>query len=146
MTREELQITADNYVKAWQRRDPVAIAQHHAQDGVMESPIYSTLHGRQAIEDAARSFFNSFPDARLTVDAVIADVPRVAVFTTMDGTHVNEFFGMPGTSRHLEFRNAWLLEMNDDLLIAFGRRIYDFTGLLLQVGILRAKPAKPSGT
>jgi uncharacterized protein (TIGR02246 family) len=143
MTREELQSTAEHYVEAWQRRDPVAIAQHHAPDGVMESPIYSTLHGRQSIEDAARSFFTSFPDARLAIDAVIVDVPRVAVFTTMDGTHVNEFFGMSGTNRHLEFRNAWLLEMNDDQLIVFGRRIYDFTGLLLQVGILRAKPAKP---
>jgi len=143
MTREDLQVTAENYVKAWQGRDPVAIAQHHAPDGVMESPIYSTLQGRKAIEYAARSFFTSCPDARRTIDALIVDVPRVAVFTTMDGKHVNDFFGMPGTNRHLEFRNAWLLEMNDDLLIAFGRRIYDFTGLLLQVGILRAKPAKP---
>jgi hypothetical protein len=30
-----------------------------------------------------------------------------------------------------------------DGLIAHERRIYDFTGLLLQIGVLRAKPAKP---
>jgi predicted ester cyclase len=143
MTREDLRITADNYVKAWQRRDPVAIGQHHALDGVVESPIYSTLHGRKAIEDSARAFFTSFPDARFTLDALMVDVPRVALFATLDGNHVNEFLGMPGTNRHLELRTAWLLEMNDDLLIAFRRTIYDFTGLLMQVGILRAKPAKP---
>jgi hypothetical protein len=28
-------------------------------------------------------------------------------------------------------------------LIAHETRIYDFTGLLVQVGVLRAKPAKP---
>jgi hypothetical protein len=30
-----------------------------------------------------------------------------------------------------------------DGLIASERRIYDFTGLLVQLGVLRAKPAKP---
>jgi len=55
---------------------------------------------------------------------------------------VNDFFGMAGTGRHLEFRNARLMEMEDLGLIRHERRIYDFTGLLVQLGILRAKPAK----
>ena len=143
MTREDLQKNARQYVEAWQRHDAAAIAQQHAADGVVESPIYSTLRGRKAIEDAARAFFTSFPDAVFTADAVIVDAPHVAIFTTAIGTHVNEFFGMPGTNRHIEVRNAFLLETDGDGLIAKERRIYDFTGLLLQVGILRAKPAKP---
>jgi steroid delta-isomerase-like uncharacterized protein len=143
MAREELQETARRYVEAWQDRDPAAIAQYHASDCVAESPIYATLRGRKAIEDAARAFFTSFPDAALTIDAVVVDAPRIAIFTTVNATHVNEFFGMPGTNRHIEFRNARLLEIDADRLIAYERRIYDFTGLLVQVGILRAKPAKP---
>lgn len=143
MTREVLQETVRRYVEAWQRRDPAAIAQHHALNGVAESPIYATLRGRKAIEDASRAFFGSFPDATMTTDALLVDPPRVAIFTTINATHVNDFFGMPGTKRHIEFRNARLLEMDADGLIALERRIYDFTGLLVQVGILRAKPAKP---
>ena len=143
MTRDELQAIAARYVEVWRRRDPEAIALYHAPDGVAESPIYATLRGRQAIQDASRAFFTSFPDAALTVDAILVDVPRIAVFTTVNATHVNEFFGMPGTNRHIEFRNARLMEVNDQGLITRDRRIYDFTGLLLQVGILRAKPAKP---
>jgi SnoaL-like domain len=125
MTREELQGIAERYVETWQRRDPAAIAQYHASDGVAESPIYATLRGRKAIEDASRAFFTSF--------------------TTVNATHVNEFFGMPGTNRHIEFRNARLMEMDGQGLIAHERRIYDFTGLLVQIGVLRAKPAKPQG-
>ena len=98
-------------LEAWQRHDPPAIAQYHAADCVAESPIYATLRGRKAIEDAARAFFTSFPDAALTVDAILVDSPRVAMFTTVNATHVNEFFGMPGTNRHIEFRNAWLMEI-----------------------------------
>ena len=143
MTRDELQGIAERYVEAWKRRDPAAIAQCHALDGVAESPIYATLRGRQAIQDASRAFFTSFPDATLEIDAILVDAPRLAIFTTVNATHVNEFFGMPGTNRHIEFRNARLMEMNEEGLIKHERRIYDFTGLLVQVGILRAKPAKP---
>ena len=144
MTRDELQGIVERYVEVWKRRDPSGIAQYHAPDGVAESPIYATLRGRQAIQDASRAFFTSFPDATIFVDAIVVDAPRcVALFTTVNATHVNEFFGMPGTNRHIEFRNARLMEIDDDGLIRHERRIYDFTGLLVQVGILRAKPAKP---
>ena len=143
MTRVELQGIAARYVEAWTRRDPPAIAQYHALDGIAESPIYATLRGRKAIQDAFRAFFTSFPDATIAVDALLVDAPRVAIFTTVNATHVNEFFGMPGTNRHIEFRMARLIEMDDQGLIKNERRIYDFTGLLVQVGILRAKPAKP---
>ena len=145
MTREELQGIAEQYVEAWKRRDPAAIAQYHASDGVAESPTYATLRGRKAIEDASRAFFTSFPDATFEIDAILVDSPRVALFTTVNATHVNEFFGMPGTNRHIEFRYARLMETNDQGLIMHERRIYDFTGLLVQIGVLRAKPAKPQG-
>ena len=143
MTRDELQGIAERYVEVWRRRDPAAIAQYHTLDGVAESPIYATLRGRQAIQDASRAFFTSFPDATLEVEAIVVDAPRIAIFTTVNATHVNEFFGMPGTNRHIEFRNARLLETDGHGLIAHERRIYDFTGLLVQLGVLRAKPAKP---
>ena len=143
MTREELQGIVEKYLEAWKRRDPSAIAQYHASSGVAESPIYATLRGRKAIEDAWRAFFTSFPDATIEIDAILVDPPRVALFTTVNATHVNEFFGMPGTNRRIEFRNARLMEMDDQGLIMHERRIYDFTGLLVQIGVLRARLAKP---
>lgn len=143
MTREELLAIGQRYVETWKRRDPAAIAQYHAPDGVAESPMYATLRGRKAIGDASRAFFTSFPDATLQIDAILVDPPRIAIFTTVNATHVNEFFGMPGTNRHIEFRNARLLDVDDQGLIAHERRIYDFTGLLVQIGVLRAKPGRP---
>ena len=144
MTRAELQALAERYLETWRRRDPVSIAGFHAIDGVVESPIYATLRGRKAIEDASRAFFTSFPDATLeAADAIIIDPPHGAIFTTVNATHKNDFFGMPGTNRRIEFRNARLVLWDEQGLIVHERRIYDFTGLLVQLGVLRAKPAKP---
>ena len=143
MTRAELQVLAERYLETWRRRDPAAIAAFHAIDGVAESPIYATLRGRKAVEDASRAFFTSFPDATLDADEIVVDPPHVAAFTTVNATHVNDFFGMPGTNRRIEFRNARLMRWDEHGLIVHERRIYDFTGLLVQLGVLRAKPAKP---
>ena len=143
-TRAELQDIAERYLEMWKQRDPAGIGRHYEPDGVAESPMYATLCGRKAIEDAARAFFTSFPDFTFEVDATIIDPPFIAIFTTVNATHVNEFFGLPGTGRHIEFRMSRLMKMNDEGLIAHECRIYDFTGLLVRIGVLRAKPAKPA--
>jgi steroid delta-isomerase-like uncharacterized protein len=143
MTRADLQAVVERYLDTWQRRDPIALAAYHAPGGVVESPMYATLRGRDAVQDAYRAFFTSFPDATQVVEAIIIDTPQVAMLTSINATHMNDFFGLPGTNRHIEFRNARLLNIDDEGLIAHERRIYDFTGLLVQIGVLRAKPAKP---
>jgi len=143
MTRADLQAIVERYLEAWANRDPEEIARFHSDEAVAESPIYSTLRGRQAIQDAARAFYTSFPDAAQAIEQMLIDPPHAAVFTTVNAKHVNDFFGLPGTGRRIEFRNARLMRMNDDGLIVHERRIYDFTGILVQTGVLRAKPARP---
>jgi steroid delta-isomerase-like uncharacterized protein len=143
MTRAELQAIIERYMETWHRRDASALARCHAEAAVVESPMYATLRGRQAIEDAYRAFFTSFPDAMSTVNAIVIDPPRIAMFTTVHATHTNDFFGLPGTNRRIEFKNSRLFEMDENGLVKHERRIYDFTGVLVQIGVLRAKPAKP---
>ena len=142
LARAELQAASDRLQEAVNRRDPVAFAACYASDGVVESPMFATLRGRTAIEEAQRAFLTAFPDVTMTVDATVIDPPCIAVFSTMHATHGNEFFGLPGTGRHIDVRMSRLLRIEGEL-IAHETRIYDFTGVLVQVGVLRAKPAKP---
>lgn len=141
MTRAELQTIFERYMDTWKRRDPVALAAHHALDGIVESPMYQTRRGRQQIEESYRAFLTSFPDATHELEALVVDPPQLASYSTISATHVNEFFGLAGTNKRIEIRHARLLQFDDDGLIAHERRIYDFTGVLVKVGVLRAKPA-----
>ncbi len=142
MTRDERQSFAAQHIAAWQRRDPAALAADHAVDGIVESPMFATLHGRQAIEEAYRALFTPFPDWTLTVDDLLIDPPKIAAVATARATHENDFFGLAGTHRKIDVHNVRVLTLADGL-IARETRIYDFTGLLVQVGVLRAKPARP---
>ena len=140
MTQPDLQTLAERHRNAWQRRDPAALAACHHPDGVIVSPLFATAHGRTAIEASYAALFTTFPDLEVTFDAAVVDPPHVATFETLRGTHMREFLGHPPTNKRIEIRLARLMSVENDLIM-HQRVIYDFTGLLVQVGVLRAKPA-----
>ena len=47
---------------------------------------------------------------------------------------------MPGTGRRIEVRGVWLFRFEGEL-IASETRLYDFTSLLVQLGVLKARTA-----
>jgi uncharacterized protein (TIGR02246 family) len=142
MTHPELQILTERLRSAWLRRDPAALAACHYPDGVIISPLFATARGRAAIEASYAALFTTFPDLEITVEATVAAPPSVASFETLRGTHMHEFLGHPPTNKRIEISLARLMRVENGLIIQ-QRVIFEFTGLLVQVGVLRAKPAKP---
>ena len=49
--------------------------------------------------------------------------------------------GLEGTGRRCAFEGVSLFQLGPDLLIVKERRVYDFTGMLTQLGVLRVRPA-----
>lgn len=125
----------------WRRRDAAALAADHAPDGVVISPTGGVLEGRDEIERIYRVWFNAFPDLVFTNDDVMIDGDRVALLCRVAGTHGGDFFGVPATGRRIEIPMVFVYRFDDAGLIAHERRVLDFTGVLVQVGVLRAKPA-----
>jgi steroid delta-isomerase-like uncharacterized protein len=139
-TREAIVALFARREVAWRARDAAALAADHAPDGVVVSPTGGVLEGRGEIERIYRVWFSAFPDLSLTVEDLIIDDDRAAMLCRVVGTHLGEFFGTPATGRHIEIAGAMIFRFENGL-IAHERRVLDFTGLLLQVGVLRAKPA-----
>jgi steroid delta-isomerase-like uncharacterized protein len=140
MSRDELIAFCHTRVEAWHRRDPAALAAGHAERGTVESPIFAKVVGREAIQDSYESLFQSFPDWTMDNEEPLIDGNRVAVPFTAKATHAGRFMGLDGTGRRCEIHGVLLMDMADGL-IAHERRVYDFTGLLIQLGVLRGKPA-----
>ena len=142
MTRDAMLSLAERRREAWNAHDSTALAAMHAEDGVVVSPTGGVLEGRAEIERVYRLWFAAFPDIRFVEDESLIDGDRMAQIARMAGTHSGDFFGLAPTGRHLETQVAMIMRVADGVIVE-ERRIYDFTGLLVQVGILRAKPAKP---
>jgi len=139
MTRDEILAFLAMQRDAWQRRDPEALSMGHTSNCTVVSPIFAKLTGRDAIRESYASLFKSFPDWTFVDDEPLIDGDRVAVPFTATATHAGRFIGLEGTGRRCEIQGVLLMELRDGLMAA-ERRIYDFTGLLMQCGVLRGKP------
>jgi hypothetical protein len=143
VSRDEVAAFLQNHRAALAARNVPALCADYTPEAVIVSPMFATVRGRAAIEASFNAFYTAFPDATTEFEATLIDPPHAALFTTLHATHEAEFFGIRGTHRRIDVQVAWHLTLATDGLIARERRIYDFTGLLLQIGVLRAKPAKP---
>ena len=125
---------------AYKQRDPKALAADYTQDAVVSSPMFPHAQGRTAIENSYASLFRVFPDWEMTFDAPCTSGTRAMQLCKVRGTQQGEFMGLPGTGKRLEFDCVLTFDFADGLIVR-ERRIYDFTGLLIQLGVLRGKPA-----
>jgi steroid delta-isomerase-like uncharacterized protein len=142
MTRDAIRaFFADRQVE-WKRRDADALAKGYTEHCEVYSPMFGNLRGRQQIGEAFHSLFRVFPDWDLRLEDLLIDEHRVAQIFAVTATHVGEFMGLPGTNRRFEIHGVRLCTMTEDGLIQHERRLYDFTSLLIQVGVLRSKPAR----
>ena len=69
---------------------------------------------------------------------LLIDGDRVVQLLDVVGTHAGEFLGLPPTGRRLQVVGAFVYTINDHLIV-HERRILDFTGVLVQVGVLKAE-------
>jgi steroid delta-isomerase-like uncharacterized protein len=141
MTREEIVRVFDRRHDAIARHDAEALAADHATDGVLESPMAGgTVNGRDAIARIYRGLFAGFPDVSIDWSDLVIDGDRVVEMGTMAGTDTGGFMGLPPTGKRFGFPIALIFTFKDGL-IAHERRVYDFTGMLVQIGLLKTKPA-----
>jgi predicted ester cyclase len=140
VTRDDILALLRQRTTVWNVHDAPALAALHAPDGVVASPTGGVLEGRDEIERVYRLWFTAFPSMKASEDANLIDGDRAVQILRFAGTHVGEFFGLAGTGRHVEVTVASVLTFAAGL-IAEERRIYDFTGVLVQVGVLKAKPS-----
>jgi steroid delta-isomerase-like uncharacterized protein len=143
MTTEEIRAFCVRYARAWERGDVPGLLACYTDDCEIASPIFSLLRGRSELETSLRSLFSAFADFQVEVDDVVVDCEhreRAVLLFTSFVTHRGEIFGLPGTGRRVEVRGAFVFTFDGDR-IAKDMRMYDFTGMLMQLGVLRARTA-----
>jgi steroid delta-isomerase-like uncharacterized protein len=140
MTREQVLDVVTRWEQALGSRNLEALAALYAAEAEVVSPLGGTATGRDAIMTIFEAFLAAFPDASFEFGDPIIDGNRVAARTSISGTQRGPLLGLPPSGRAFQFRVAGLFELEDGKIVR-ERRIYDFTGLLIQLGVLKARPA-----
>ncbi len=132
MTAEEIRAFFDKLLEAYNRHDAATIATFYSEDSVVESPSAGALMGRRAIERATRALFLTFPDMRVQEEELLIVGNRVVQTATTTGTDTGGFVGLPPTGRPFRIAVVFIFTLRDRHIVR-ERRMYDFSGFLLQL-------------
>jgi len=140
MTRQQVEALFVRREKALNHHDVAVTTAQFADDAVVESPTAGgAVTGRTAIEDVTRAWFSGFPDVAFTRETLVIDGDRAVWIGEVSGNDTGVFMGLPPTGKPFRVPMVMVCTIRDGSII-HERRIYDFTGLLIQIGVLKAKP------
>ena len=138
MTANEIRALVGRHEASFRSQDAATLAADHAEEGVVESPSTGTHRGRREIQESYERWTAAFPGGEYTVETVIVENDQAAVFFRLAGTHQGDFLGLPATGKRIEFQGV-LLQRFENNQIVHERRVYDFSGVLIKLGILKVK-------
>jgi steroid delta-isomerase-like uncharacterized protein len=139
MTRDEIDRFFARRAVALRDRDLDVLTADHAEGSVVESPTHGKLTTREAIRRVYATWFEAFPDLVFEQEDLLVEGDRVALFFTATGTHRKSFGNVPASNRQVSIRGAFLFTLRDGHIV-HEKRYYDSTSLLVQIGVLKAKP------
>lgn len=112
---------AQGYAAAWSSQDPVALAAHYAEDGMLQVNDGEPAVGRAAVEATARSFMEAFPDMVVALHRLELSGEHVNFHWHWTGTNT----GPGGTGAAVDLYGYEQWTFSDDGLIQQSRGHYD---------------------
>ena len=140
MTRQQVEAVFVRRDTALSQRDVASLTAQYADDAVVESPTAGgTVTGRTAIEEVTRAWFDGFPDVTFTRESLVIDGDLAVWIGEVRGTDTGGFMGLAPTNKPFRLPMVMVCRMRDGAIV-HEQRIYDFSGMLIQIGVLRARP------
>ena len=140
LSRDQIEAMFARRQEALNNLDAAALVADYADDCIVESPSAGTLQGSWAVDAARRAWFEAFPDLKYATERLVIDGNTVVQIVTLEGTDSGGFMGLTPTGKSFRVPAMFAYELRNGK-ITREQRIYDFTGVLIQIGTLKAKPA-----
>lgn len=108
-----------------------------APDFLDHDPLPGSTADLAGLKDFVAQIRAAFPDMQVTADDIVAEGDRLAVRSTMRGTHEGDFMGIPGSGKKVEVSNYDFVRFeNDQAAEHWG--VIDSAALMEQIGMAPA--------
>ncbi len=122
------------YVEAWNRHDPAAVAAHYGHSGRYEPLPMEQSYAGTSLEEFVRTVMRAFPDLRLRVLRRFEVEPFVVAEWEIGGTHLGEFLGVAPTGEYAIVRGCDIAEYAPDGSIRCNHVYWDSATVARQIG------------
>ncbi len=119
-----------------QRTASQMIDETYASDYILHDPsLAEPVQGLAGVREFVAMVLEAFPDARYTIESLVAEGDTVAQYVLVRGTHKAAFQGIPATGKQVA---VWIMVISR---IANGRiveewQLFDALGMLKQMGVI----------
>jgi steroid delta-isomerase-like uncharacterized protein len=120
-------------IQAINDQDHGALQELVAADYVHRTPGEERT-GVEALRELLIVYRRAFPDLELVIDDMFGDAGRVATVFTLNGTHLGELMGVPGTGARVSVRGV-IHSRVESGRIAEEWELLDLAGLYRQLGL-----------
>ena len=96
--------------------------------------VNNPLLGAKGFVDIERKNMDPFEGFKMTIEAMVAEEDKVAVYLVFEGPQTGEFIGVPPTGKTVKFSFMTLLRIADGKIIE-KRATYDRYDILQQLGV-----------
>ncbi|HKY54457.1 MAG TPA: ester cyclase [Anaerolineales bacterium] len=108
----------------------------YAPDYVLHDPSFpEPVKGIQGVRDFVSSIVAAFPDARYTIENLIAEGDMVVQHVTTRGTHQGEFQGVPATGKPITVQVMVISRIANGRIVEEWQ-LFDALGMMQQMGVI----------
>lgn len=134
MTPEENKAIVQRYLEtAWNKRDVTIVDELVAPDFVQHAA--NVPPGSEGVKKFFQMLYGGIPDARFTLENIIAEGDQVATRFTLRGTHQGSFLGIPPTGKPVMVTGMALLGLRDGKISENWNEL-DMLGAMQQLGVI----------
>ena len=91
--------------------------------------------GVQGMKDAMATFFQGFPDLKLTVNQLVAEGDIVAACMTTEGTQTGVFMGIPASDKKISITEMHMVRVADGKVVEHWG-LADAMTMMQQLGVM----------
>lgn len=114
-------------------RDLATVDRFFAPDFVSHNMPPGLPPGVAGVKQFFAMLHHAVPDVEVTIDELVAEGDKLAVASTISGTHHGDLLGFPASGRRLSVTGIDLVRLEEDLIVEH-RGLTDVVGLMRQVG------------
>jgi predicted ester cyclase len=112
--------------------DAVSLAADYAEDCVVEGPAIGVLHGRRAVEESFTAIFRAFPDITASSHDNVVSGNQAVLSYVFKATDTGGFLGQGPTYKPITIFATILFRLRGGEIV-YERRVYDLSGVILQL-------------
>ncbi len=104
-------------IELWNRRDMDAFFEVLAPEYVEHLPSGDV--SLEQLKKYAHTFFNAFPDIKITIKDMVAEEDKVAALVNWKATHQGEYLGIPATGKKIDIDVVMIIKIKDGKWVEF---------------------------